>query len=515
MPNTATPPVLGEVTRRQAFTSGPVLKAAELQPATYATYRKLRTDPTVAIARELAVSTIVAAQWSVEADRDIDEEIVEFVRAQFLPVRQALVDAVVRFGDIDFGYMGFEKVFDQDPEGRTRIRKFKGLLHDLTDILVDDRGRFAGFSQPRDRTVVPLAKALLIPFRVEGANWLGEPRMENVRLSLKWWNDANDGAARYDKKLAGSHLKVGFPPGTSKDEFGTDRPNAEIAARIAANFQSSGSVCFQRDLSAFTDKFQIAPEAMGWDIDLMESAGGQQMAFIDRLRYLDSLKCRGILIPERSVTEGQMGTLAEAEAHADLGMIMAELAHAYLTSLVNWHAVDQVLAINWGDSMRGKVRLLPAPIRDAKKQFIRELYRSFLANPQGFLEEYGALDTDAIRDELELPRRDEATPEGEETPVVALPGMDTGDPKGAAVAEIYADGLPAQPAAESVQATALNGAQIASLMEVCQLVVQKELPPAAAKELIKISFPTITESQVQKLIASLATAEKPATAVVV
>jgi hypothetical protein len=50
----------------------------------------------VAIARELAVSTIVAAQWSVEADRDVDEEIVEFVRTQFLPVRQALVDAVVR-----------------------------------------------------------------------------------------------------------------------------------------------------------------------------------------------------------------------------------------------------------------------------------------------------------------------------------------------------------------------------------------------------------------------------------
>jgi DNA-binding transcriptional regulator LsrR (DeoR family) len=66
-----------------------------------------------------------------------------------------------------------------------------------------------------------------------------------------------------------------------------------------------------------------------------------------------------------------------------------------------------------------------------------------------------------------------------------------------------------------VQSTALNGAQIASLMEVCQLVVSRELPPAAAKELIKISFPTITESQVDKLIASLATAEAPATAVVV
>jgi hypothetical protein len=52
-------------------------------------------------------------------------------------------------------------------------------------------------------------------------------------------------------------------------------------------------------------------------------------------------------------------------------------------------------------------------------------------------------------------------------------------------------------------------------MEVCQLVVSRDLPPAAAKELIKISFPTITESQVDKLIASLATAEKPATAVVV
>jgi hypothetical protein len=54
------------------------------------------------------------------------------------------------------------------------------------------------------------------------------------------------------------------------------------------------------------------PNQTAWRLEVQGSAGGQQQGFVDRLRYLDSLKVRGMLLPERAILEGQHGTLAES-----------------------------------------------------------------------------------------------------------------------------------------------------------------------------------------------------------
>lgn len=53
-----------------------------------------------------------------------------------------------------------------------------------------------------------------------------------------------------------------------------------------------------------------------------------------------------------------------------------------------------------------------------------------------------------------------------------------------------------------VQALALNGAQIASLLEIVQSVATGALTPSAATLLIQVAFPSLTEDEVSKLVAA-------------
>jgi len=66
---------------------------------------------------------------------------------------------------------------------------------------------------------------------------------------------------------------------------------------------------------------------------------------------------------------------------------------------------------------------------------------------------------------------------------------------------------------EDVQATALNGAQIASLQGIVTAVAAGELPATAAEILITQAFPSFPAAEVKRLVASAASAPGPITAV--
>jgi hypothetical protein len=426
-------PPTGERTGRQvvsrpgqALTQGP-----RRLPASYDTYRQMRKHPTIALARALSIAPIVAAEWSVEADDDAPEGAADFIGAQFLDRREAIMDAAL-LGGIDFGHQPFEKVFDY-VGGWIVLRKLKPLLQDTTEILVTEQGVFDGLKQAK--VSLPASNCLLFSFRVEGTDWYGAPLLENARDTWQDWRECSAGAGRYDRKVAGVHWVVRFPNGESTDELGRLRANHEIARDFLATLESSGSIAIPDRLVAAVDALNI--DQGQWQIQLVEDHGGRQPTFCERLRYLDSLLARSLLIPERSVLEGQYGTKAEAGEQIDLALTQADLQHRYVTRVVNWHAVDQLLALNFGESARGKVRLKAAPIRDAKLQYVKDVYTAFLANPSGFLEESGYLDTEAIRDMLGVPSRSEPESIG----ALPLPGVNADDPASAAVRRLYAEGV--------------------------------------------------------------------------
>ena len=75
-------------------------------PKSYNTYRTMRKDPTIALARALVIAPVVAGEWRIEADDEVDDERIKFIQDQFLGIREPFIEAAL-FAGIDFGWQGF------------------------------------------------------------------------------------------------------------------------------------------------------------------------------------------------------------------------------------------------------------------------------------------------------------------------------------------------------------------------------------------------------------------------
>ncbi len=95
---------------------------APRMPAAYETYRRMRRDPTIALARALAVAPVVAGKWSVQADADVPQEVRGWIDKQFLSVREPLLETILKHGYVNFGHQGFELIWGLDADGRQRSR---------------------------------------------------------------------------------------------------------------------------------------------------------------------------------------------------------------------------------------------------------------------------------------------------------------------------------------------------------------------------------------------------------
>jgi hypothetical protein len=274
-------------------------------------------------------------------------------------------------------------------------------LPDITEILIDDHGGLAGLRQ-RDVDLLG-TNAMLVSFGGEGSNLYGEPLLENIRDCWNDWRKANEVAARYDRKIAGAYLVLHYPSfGQGIDQNGAKLDNVYLAQRILDKLEAASGVAIgdiPSELAPGQDPNQTA-----WRLEVQGSAGGQQQGFVDRLRYLDSLKVRGMLLPERAILEGQHGTLAESQSQGYLALLQAELVHHHLTREINRQAVDPVLEANWGPAYRGKVRLEAAPLSDANQGFLRQLVTQVLADPRDFADLFHRADWSAIFDAVGLPQ---------------------------------------------------------------------------------------------------------------
>ncbi|HCD32302.1 MAG TPA: hypothetical protein DER01_07825, partial [Phycisphaerales bacterium] len=74
-----------------------------------------------------------------------------------------------------------------------------------------------------------------------------------------------------------------------------------------------------------------------------------------------------------------------------------------LAETINWHVVDQLLVLNFGEDARGSVYFEPNPIQDESRTLAREVIKGMTATPDGreFLRVY--LDFEQISEMTTLP----------------------------------------------------------------------------------------------------------------
>ncbi len=352
--------------------------------------RLMRRDATVGFLRDLYMAPMLAAEWTVTCDDPSFEDAVDDVHDSFVPHRINLLKDVLR-GWLDFGWQGLEIVKQQHDDGSFYVEKCKPLLQDLTSILVDYHGRLVGVRNVSTHSLLnpfPVClyrgDSMVLSRDVEGTNWYSEPLMRRCERPFDTWNECDDGARRFDVKVAGAHWVIYYPVGKTRYNQGNIKvDNAIIAQDMLNALSSSGKVAIpQAVLKQVEDLNTLDQTKLGWRVELL-SAQTVQSTFVDRLRYIDSLKCRAFGFPERAVTEGQFGTKAEAEAHADFAVDNLEMTHKEVLAQINRQGVEPLLELNWGPAYVGRVRLTAASLNDDKRALLKQLYTAFVATPDG------------------------------------------------------------------------------------------------------------------------------------
>src|SRR6185437_15661328 len=99
--------------------------------------RLMRRDPTLGLLRDIYQAALLGSEWTVECEHEEFKDAELCIKQSTVPFRiQFLRDALRGF--LDFGWQPYEVVKEQHEDtGMFYVKKFKGLLQDLTTILVD------------------------------------------------------------------------------------------------------------------------------------------------------------------------------------------------------------------------------------------------------------------------------------------------------------------------------------------------------------------------------------------
>lgn len=415
-PPTAEQPSAGQATQGQGgYAIGGIELGGTLHipPGTYQTYRQMIADPTIALADAVARAPIMAASWSIRAEDDAPAGAEELVDHVFTPLIRKFKRHALK-GGLRFGWQPWEKIFElEQVEGRQAwvIRRLRALKHDITTIeVIKATGAFDGFKN--NAVTLPLNKSLLFTHDPEhDDDHYGRSRLENLRRTFQRSEENEEAAGRYVRKVAGVFVIIHFPPGKTKLADGTEKPNNEIARELGAGLRAGTHVAIENAFAqSLNSRVPNATDKTQWQIELKEDSGGRQAGFSDRGKSLDVQKFRGYFVPERAASEGQFGTKAEAETHGDLILTIGEELHEDIFDVLNWHAVDQVLALNFGDEARGSVKLEPAPLMDRHSALFRKIIETIIATPPGFEWAQLNLKLESLAEELGLPLADNPQP---------------------------------------------------------------------------------------------------------
>lgn len=373
---------------------------------TFEHYREMRGNPTVALALAASTCPIKAAAWMYKADDGVSDEVTKFIQAEMDRLKPTLMRDMTRA--VWMGFQPFEKVW-QLKDGRYSIERMHALLQELSIPFLDDRGRLVRVKNG-DAELDP-SEFVWHVYDQEGDDPYGRSRFENIRKVYARLNNAASKMDGYIQKNAGIIPTLYYTPGRGPGLDGVERDNSEHAANLIRQLQGGNGVLIPQEFAPWAEDFLTKGSSVGdvanlftWRLNFLETRSGAGAEIITAVEHEEKLLVRGMLVPERAITEGQFGTKAEAEAHGDIMLSIAEEELQSIVRTINAQIVDDLLVFNFGPSMRGKVQVVPGPLTDADKRFARSILTAVLTNPANVDLLLTTTDIDSLFDRADWPK---------------------------------------------------------------------------------------------------------------
>lgn len=430
------------------------------------TYRTMRCNPTLTLARAALAAPILAAPWTTEARDDCPPEVIRYVERFIKRLRiRYLANALQA---LEYGYKPLEIVWSveavadaapspaaatgavppasqKDTEGgplkpagaedsetsdatkttagsqpgvtfthvtQLIVKDLKPLAVEKTKPIEDATGAIVGIRNFEKELAQPYY--MWITHDAEDDSPYGRSRYENVRETAWWgWQQAFSKQLAYLDRAAAPTPYIEYPPGMSADVSGTQRSNLELALNLASTLKAGRPIVMPNTLAAaardLLDRGVPLDKVRAWSINFLEASVQHGGEYVETMRYHDSGMLRGWLVPERTATEGQYGTKAEATAHAQLAISMAQLLLNDLVEQLNKQCLYTALKLNF--NVEDEVcKIIASPLSDPVKDMIEAIMTQVLSSNAPLLESW--LDVDAMLGKLGLPKAAEVVDAG-------------------------------------------------------------------------------------------------------
>lgn len=451
-------PEVGEATKPQAkcrssVGMGGIFDALDCSRGTYAQYRKMRANPTVALARAVGTAAIKSAEFSVQADDDAPDDAVKLIQDTMARIWRGFIkDALFAR---DYGWAPFEKVWALK-DGALTIDKAKPLLVDITQPIDPEKSNGLEGLKNGDVILGP-DKSFVWTYDGECGNVYGRSIFENIReYAYDPWTSKCRQSAQYYAKVAPIIMMCRYPQGASEGENGAMVDNAVHADNLLASVPKSMSIAipttFPPWAEAMLQRGMDPSQLAAWQFEFLETSAGHGSEFLEGMKHDESLMMRGLLVPERAAIEGQNGTKAEAGVHGDVAISIQEQDLRDIVDCINRYIVDDILRVNFGPEMEGKVYVEAQPLAEEDRSTLKAIVTGILTNPMNMDIATQLMDFDAALDEVGIPKAEE---------VVDLKSIP--DPRKETPVNVANPADPASPPAEPLPSTKLARALAAGM----------------------------------------------------
>lgn len=371
-------------------------------------FKRILRHPTVNLASRVVTAMLLSQPWIMEGD---DDDWCNYAYSNIEPYRTMLVRSAMR-GILMQGWRVLELAYDTIEDApiiggtQNTLVGMKALRNGLTQPLIyEDTGEFAGVysTDAKGNTVsIDTDHLIFVNADEDYIGSLGEPQLRDVQETFRKWEKCDKVAQRYDEKVAGGMLAIGYPQGNFDVDQGdgsTEKTNAADVAKIMADgAKGSGYLLYPRKPDPETGEYKDGD----WKLEhIMSSGSGLQPNFIAREKYLDALMLRVFGIPERAVTEGSFGTKAEAEAHSAIAFLTNLDRSEFIMHGTNEGFVKPFNRACVGDEKACRLKL--GDMTEANIALFGSIFTQMLKDPNSAVETYARVDIEQLMDKAGVP----------------------------------------------------------------------------------------------------------------
>lgn len=371
-------------------------------------YKKMRVHPMCWLGLNFLKLGLADVPFVLECDEDEDKRLITEKMLKKV-WRRMMRDA---FEKLDYGFkpmeirweVGLLKYLNKNEVKKSftghLLKQPRSLDPETVEIIVvPGIGTFEGFKQDNDNSRVCLAKdrkALVFTHNAESGNFYGMSALEPV---YPFWYDANLNRQFHMRWLErkGTGFFKGFYPDGEQEVDGEVKPNQEIMLEMLDTIMEGNAIALPSDRDPGTGELM-------WDI-LFMSDEDKTDPFLNRANYIDEMILKGLIIPEKALTQGEVGARSSIEAFQDMFVQRKQDILDDTVDVIDKYLLPHFVEVNFGTEM--EMHISAGRLDDNSKEVAGKIVEKLLEKGEA------KVDLQWVVDKTGVPLEEQEPPEPE------------------------------------------------------------------------------------------------------